>query len=246
MPTLDDAFEVVRAALADFFGRAPADFDHLDPFEAMVAVLLDRTIGGSRWSAGLEGLRDAELLSPKRLYSAAIPEIVDALREKGIAASPRSIAPLKHLARWLVEHHDGRVGALSDPHRSTDWLRGELAAIKGIGPADADALLLYALKRPSYPVDRATYRVLVRHAWLDPTASYDEARELVVDHAARDAGMLVDDEPHALDELSSHLADLAHNMAELGSRFCRAAGPHCDGCPLERVLPDRGPVEIDA
>ena len=43
----------------------------------------------------------------------------------------------------------------------------ELAGIKGIGPAAADAMVLFALKRPAYPVDRATFRVLVRHGWLD-------------------------------------------------------------------------------
>jgi endonuclease-3 related protein len=246
MPTLDDAFPAVRAALVEYFGRTSAHFDHLDPFEAMVAVLLDRTIGGPRGLAALEGLRDADLMTPDRLVEAAIPEIIDALGEKGVNAPARSVAPLKHLARWLVEHHGGRVASLSDPHRSTDWLRGELAAINGIGAIAADALLLYALKRPSYPVDRATFRVLVRHAWLDPTASYDEARDLLVDHAAREADMLVEDEPHELDELSSQLADLAHGMAEVGRRFCRVAAPHCDGCPLERVLPEGGPRDVDA
>jgi endonuclease-3 related protein len=179
------------------------------------------------------------------LVSAAVPEIIDALREKDVTAAARGIAPLKHLARWLVDHHGGRVGPLADPHRSTDWLRGELAAIKGIGPAAADALLLYALKRPSYSVDRATFRVLVRHGWLDPTASYDEARELVVYHAAREADMLVEDQPHELGELSSHLAKLAHGMAEVGRRFCRAAGPKCERCPLEHLLPEGGPRDVD-
>ena len=102
--------------------------------------------------------------------------------------------------------------------------------------AGADAILLYALKRPSYPVDRATYRVLVRHGWLDPTATYDEARDLLVDSVTDRADVLNEEEDPAVE-----LAELAHGMEQLGRRFCRAAAPHCDGCPLESLLPEGGP-----
>ncbi len=46
MPTLDDAFSAVRDALVEHFGEPAADFEGLAPFEAMVAVLLDRELGG--------------------------------------------------------------------------------------------------------------------------------------------------------------------------------------------------------
>ncbi len=49
MPTLDDAFPTVRDALAERFGEDGVRILRgLDPFEAMVAVLLDREIGGAR------------------------------------------------------------------------------------------------------------------------------------------------------------------------------------------------------
>ena len=64
-----------------------------------------------------------------------------------------------------------RVESLFEP-RSIDRLAARRAGgVPGIGLAAADAILLFALKRPSYPVDRATYRVLVRHGWLDPSAT---------------------------------------------------------------------------
>jgi endonuclease III related protein len=239
MPTLDDAFSTVCDALVDHFGEPTADFEGLAPFEAMIAVLLDRELGGARWSAALDGLVQSNLLIPDRLVEAEIPEISDALRENGVSATPNAIAPLKHLARWLVDHHGGRVDSLFDPHRSTDWLRGELAAIKGIGPVAADAMILHAMKRPSYPVDRATFRVLVRHGWLDSTESYEEARDLLVDHAIDRA------EPPG-DDPAKLLRDLATGMEQIGRRFCRAAAPYCDGCPLESVLPDGGPRQVDA
>ena len=107
-----------------------------------------------------------------------MPEIQDALRGKVRSISVRTLAPAKQLAHWLVEHHDGHVEAFTDSGRSTDDLRDELAGIRGVGMVGADAILLAALGRPAYPVDRGTYRILVRHGWLDPSATYDDAREL--------------------------------------------------------------------
>jgi len=239
MPTLDDAFSTVCEALVEHFGPPPADFEGLAPFEAMIAVLLDRELGGARWRAAVDGLAESDLLSPDQLVRADIPEISDALREKGVSAPANAIALLKQLARWLVDHHGGRVDSLFDPHRSTDWLRGELTALKGIGAATADAILLFALKQPSYPVDRATFRVLVRHDWLDSTASYEEARDLLVDHAALSA------EPWAEDP-ANVLKNLSLGMEQLGRRYCRAAAAHCDRCPLEGLLPEGGPRGVDA
>jgi len=239
MPTLEHAFSAVCDSLVEHFGEFNDDFEGLAPFEAMIAVLLDRELGGARWSAALDALNQACLLTPDRLVAADLPEISDALREKGVSASYNAIAPLKQLARWLVDHHGGRVDSLFDPHRSTDWLRGELAAIKGIGPVAADAMILHAMKRPSYPVDRATFRVLVRHGWLDRAESYQEARDLLIDLAIDRA-----DPPR--EDPADLLRNLAAGMEQLGRRFCRAAAPRCGGCPLESVLPEGGPREVDA
>src|ERR1017187_5294349 len=183
MPTLEAAFPTVCEVLAEHFGGPASNLEGLDPFEAMVAVLLDRAIGGARVRAALDGLEEAGLLTPDRLARADVLEIRHALSEQGISARARSVAPLAHLAIWLLDQHEGRLDSLIDSDRSTDEIRDELAAVHGIALAAADAIVLFALNRPSYPVDRATFRVLVRHGWLDPTAAYDEARDLLVDHA---------------------------------------------------------------
>jgi endonuclease III related protein len=234
MPTLDEAFETMQSALVDAFGSARSEFEGLAPFEAMVAVLLSRTLGESTWRTALDGLREAELLTPGKLAEAGVIEIGDAVRQKGRSISAETLAPLRHLARWLVDHHNSRVDSLFNPDRSSRWLFGELAAIKGVGIKGADAILLHALKRPSYPVDRATYRILVRHGWLDPSASYEEARDLLMDQIAHEAETLDDFE-------INELADLAHGMEQVGRRFCRATATDCGECPLESLLPEGGP-----
>jgi endonuclease-3 related protein len=234
MPTLLEAIEPAYRALTEQFGRTPAGFEGLEPFEAMIAVLLERAAGPLRWKAALQGLSQADLLDPETLAETDLITVREAVRDNGPVIAAEKLAPLQRLARWLAASHGGRTDSLFNPDRSTGWLRGELAAIRGISVADADALLLYALKRPSYAVDRPTFRILARHGWLDATATYDEARQLMVDGAEHLA--------EALDQLPEQiLAELAQGMKRVGRRFCRAAAPLCEGCPFETLLPAGGP-----
>jgi endonuclease III related protein len=229
MPTLDDAFSPVSSALVDHFGQPPSDFEGLDrPFEVMVAVLLARNLGRVSWKSVLDGLNEAGLLTPDRLANAELFEVVDAVRGRKQAPSVKTLAPLKQLARWFLERGDAGGSSVTQ-------LREELAGLKGIGVAAADAILLFALERPSYPVDRASFRIMVRHGWLDPTATYEEARDALTYAAAAADGRDQDE--------ASLLKDLASGLEQVGRTFCRAAAPHCDGCPLERFLPDGGPRE---
>jgi endonuclease-3 related protein len=240
MATLEQAFSEVREALAEEFGRAADNLEGLAPFEAMIAVLLARSAGLKKWRPALQALRDADLLAPVDLNRAEIPEIADALNEQGVHVSAIVLGRLKGLARWLVERDQGRLDWLFDPHRSTGWLRGEIESISGIGIGGADAILLHALRRPSYSVDRPTCRVLARHGWVDPSESYDEIRDRLVDLAQEAANP-----DFSGDDATTILLDLAHGIDQLGRRFCPAAAPHCDGCPLERLLPEEGPRTLD-
>lgn len=240
MPTLDHAFDAVRTALIRQFGRFSDDLAGLASFEAMIAVILERSVGG-RWRTALDALGADGLLDPDRLAVAEIPEIADAFRERGLEVTAKTIAPLKRLARWAADHHDAvqSTGHSAGSTLSPSWLRQELAGIKGIGPVAADAVVLFAFKRPGYPVDRSTFRVLVRHGWLDATADYDEAVDFMVIHAETAVG---EDEPSVV----AALADVSHGMERLGRQFCRAAEARCRGCPLEHLLPEGGPREVDA
>jgi len=98
-----------------------------------------------------------------------------------------------------------------------EGLRKKLLSIPGIGPETADSILLYAGGKPSFVVDAYTRRILSRHGLIHEEASYEEIRELFMDHLPSDVGLF--NEYHAL-------------LVELGKRFCKTK-PHCKGCPLE-------------
>jgi endonuclease-3 related protein len=239
MPTLGDSFDGVYTKLRDQFRAPPDNFEELAPFEAMIAVSLDRAAGLSVARAGLEALAEDDLLAPDQLARADVTDVLHSFREKGLTVPPRVLAALKHLALWLLEHDDSEGGSLRGNDGSAESLRDSLAGVNGISVAGADALILHALMKPTYPVDRATFRVLVRHGWLDATASYEEAREIIVDPAVSHA-------ERCGKNAANLLADLAFGMEQLGRRYCRVGGPRCNGCALESFLPAGGALEIDA
>jgi endonuclease-3 related protein len=230
MPTLDASFAAIVAVLAEHYGAAgPVGVAAgLDPFPALVAVLLARVADPRRAARGLDALAGAGLLEPQALAEGDVAEIDDALKSGGVTVPARGLAPIQRLARWIVEQHHGSAEELDRETHATESLREELASLNGIGPATADALLLLALNRAVYPLDRATYRILVRHGWLDPSAGYDEARAVVEAPCP--------DDPDTLARLSDWLG-------RIGREFCRVSAPKCERCPLRPFLPDGGPIE---
>jgi endonuclease-3 related protein len=230
MPTLDGSLAAIVAALAEHYGvPAPVGVAAgLDPFPALVSVLLARAADPARAARGLEALADAGMLETRALAGADVAEIGDALKSGGVTVPARALSPILRLARWIVERHQGSADAIVEGTLATESLREELSSLNGVGPATADALLLLALNRPVYPLDRATYRILIRHGWLDPSAGYDEARAVVEGPCS--------DDPETMARLSDWLG-------RIGREFCRVRAPKCDRCPLRPFLPDGGPIE---
>ncbi len=226
-PSLSESFESIRDALQERYGRSSAGSERpRDAFERILRVVLERSNAERKVSLLLTELAEAGFLEPSSLAEADFSELAAMAESSGSGLSARALRPMARLARWFVD----RAGIEAIAEATTESLREELTAINGISPAAADAILLHALQRPVFPIDRAAYRVLVRHGWIDSTADYDEARDTVE--------RLAPDDPEGLTELSGWLD-------RVGSEFCRAAKARCDRCPLRPFLPESGPVEPD-
>lgn len=225
MPSLHDAYPEIRERLDGHAPPSPVQPADLEPFAAIVLAWLDRELGGAKADLALGALRDSGLIDPKSLVEAHPSEITQAIRSAGGKLTPKSEATLRKIAAWA--HGRGEDSLADAP---TGALRDELLALNGIGPGTADALLLDGLDRPVYPVDRPSYRIFARHGWIDPTAEYDEARDVFE--------RLEPENPAGLRRLSASLNAIA-------KQFCRATQAKCERCPLRPFLPEGGPIEGD-
>jgi endonuclease-3 related protein len=229
MPPLDESFPTIVSALADRYGQPAFVAEGLEPFEAMLAVVLARSVEVRKIAPALAALADAGRIDPPALAGAAPAEIVAILRdEAGLTSAAKLVGPIQRLAKWVVDRHHGEAASLLDDDLATPDLREQLTALKGIGPATADAILLFALRRPAYPVDRATYRILIRHGWLDTSADYEETRSLVEGQCGDDPALL---------------ARLSEWFERIGREYCRPSVAKCERCPLRPVLGEGGPRE---
>ncbi|MFO0951070.1 MAG: endonuclease III [Isosphaeraceae bacterium] len=218
------------SALAARYGRPEPPGSGQDAFEAVVATLLGLSLDPRRQARAIDALRDAGLLDPSALAEADPAEVAEAFRSEGLTVPDRVLGPLRKVSRWLVDLHHGDAEGLRGPDAdsSTGSLRDELLAVNGVGPATADALLLFAFGRAVYPLDRATYRIFVRHGWLDTSTEYDEARDVVEQVAP--------DDP-------AELARLSVWLERVGRDACKTSVAKCEKCPLRPLLPAGGPVD---
>jgi len=228
MPSLQEALPAIVRALA---GRRPASPPTGEArFEAVVAHFAAGGLASGRGDRLVAALDEAGMLDPDALATAPLEEVVDALRDARIEANPKLVRLILRVAAWYRAHREELETDPAEGGGLVDRARDELGAINGVGRATADALALHVFGVPTYPVDRATYRILVRHGWADPTADYDEASHLLVSAAESDPTLL---------------ATLSRGLADVGKRFCKPSGPRCEPCPLRAFLPDGGPIEVD-
>lgn len=169
--------------------------------------------------------REEGWLDPSALRDLPPGEFNGVLKARKLAARPAAAAACVRVLRWFAERPPEAIDALAD-----EVLRDELLGLRGIGAATADRILADGFDRRVYPVDRGSYRIAVRHGWIDTTAGLDEVRGVFEGLAPA--------EPAALRALAAGLEAIA-------SRHCRPRRADCDGCPLRPWLPASGPVELD-
>ncbi|QDV75909.1 endonuclease III domain-containing protein [Botrimarina mediterranea] len=163
---------------------------------------------------------------------------IDAIEPEALAQIIRSAGPpnvkakrLKAFARFLVESHGGSMDALLDgvvDRKIALERRSQLLGVHGVGPETADAILLYAGGAPLFVVDAYKRRVMRRHGWGDSTAKYDEVAAFWRKRLPNDVKTYA--ETHAL-------------LVRVGIEHCHASRAKCEGCPLQALLPNSGPLE---
>ena len=186
-------------------------------FEVMVGAVLVQNASWKNAEKAIASLRTFGLLDLAKIDELDQDTLALAIRPAG--TYNLKAARLKGLAAWLRSRFGGDLERMKE--LAPDRLREELLAVRGIGPETADAILLYALGKPTFMVDAYTHRVLVRHELALEEASYEELKELFERKLPRDAKLYGDF--HAL-------------LVEVGKEFCRRKA-RCERCPLRPLLP---------
>lgn len=194
------------------------------PFEVMVGAVLTQNTSWRNVERAIENLRHSGLLEPRALYALPVESLAELIRPAGYFRV--KARRLHNLLAYVMDRHGGSLERMfATP---LERLREELLEIKGIGPETADSILLYAAAKPSFVVDTYTYRVCVRHGWVEPEVGYEGLKEFF--ESALPADVPLYNEMHAL-------------LVRVGHEHCRRR-PQCEECPLKPLLPERGPYEI--
>ncbi len=183
--------------------------------EIITGAILTQNTSWPNVEKAIANLKAADLLTSEKLYHLDIAALAELIRPAGYFNIKAK--RLKNFLNWLFSDYDGRLTNLEDV--GTDRLRAELLAIKGIGPETADSILLYAFNREVFVVDAYTARIATRHRLIEPSAGYEQLRELFQFNLPPDTQLF--NEYHAL-------------LVSVGKNWCRPKA-RCADCPLNKL-----------
>ena len=171
-------------------------------------------------------LKSSALASPTETTQTPAGQLAEALAP--IPRGPQKASVVRAVAAWWLD----QFGEVLSPEwpRGVEFYRESLRAIRGLGPATVDELLLFAVGLMVFPVDRAALRVAVRHGWLDLPLEDEEAQSFFVRGVIR----------AAIDP-----CEFSWLLTKVGEHHC-GREPKCDGCPLQPLLPSGGPLSPES
>lgn len=160
--TVEDAFSTLET-MHDWRGWhwTPST----DPFEICVGSILVQNTAWANVERALDALRTADRMAPATMDALTQPELELLVRPSG---QFRQKARKLRAFLDLVRGH-GSLDALLA--LSAESLRSRLLATWGIGPETADAIVLYAARKPAFVVDAYTIRIFGRLRLGPPAAA---------------------------------------------------------------------------
>jgi len=182
-------------------------------FEIMVGAVLTQNTAWINVEQAIANLKDAGKLALNPMSRMTERRLARLIRPSGYFNV--KARRLKALCSWLQ--------AAGGVHRlrriPTERLRPALLAVHGIGPESADAILLYACKRPVFVIDAYTRRLLKTLNLSNGDEQYDVLRSGFESALAADAAMF--NEYHAL--IVRHAKEKCINT--VACRHCRVEWP---------------------
>ena len=213
---LDQKLPSIHDRMLAFYGRQywwPAD----TPFEMMVGAVLTQATAWTNVELAIGRLKEADALSPTAMRGMEPDTLASLVYSSGFYNTKAQ--RLKALLEYIGDTYEDDIAAM----RLEDCakLRRELLAVRGIGEETADAILLYALGKPSFVIDAYTRRLFKRLGIVPESEAYSAYQRMFSDNLPCDAELF--GEYHAL-------------IVEHCKVACRTK-PVCEGCCLLSVCP---------
>ncbi|MQC17022.1 MAG: hypothetical protein DWG82_02150 [Chloroflexi bacterium] len=184
-------------------------------FEICLGAILTQNTSWRGAAAALANLRAAGVMDPDALLDLPLDVLADLIRPSGhFNVKARKVHAF---CEAVVLDGGGSVDTLlaGEPGE----VRERLLTIWGIGPESADAMTLYAARKPTFVVDAYAYRIFERLGSPPGPRRYDVYREFFLGRIGDDVSAL--NEWHAL-------------LVRHGQNVCTKTRPKCDACPLLR------------
>lgn len=184
-----------------------------DILGALVATVLSQNTSDLNSGRAYASLKLAFPGGWDDVRTASVTDVADAIRAGGLAniKAPRIQAILSD-----VYERSGRTDLDHIRHWDDETIRAYLRSFHGVGAKTAACVLMFNLGRPVLPVDTHVHRVSQRLGLIGPTATPDQAHDLLP--------KLLDD-----DQIYSYHV----HLIEHGRRVCHSRGPACDACPVQ-------------
>ena len=179
------------------------------PFQTMLGTILVQNTNWKNADKALNNLGNAAN-DPQLIERLPLEELALTIRPSGYFN--QKAIKLKALTEWFkrYQYDIKQVRAIE-----LSTLRKELLAIKGVGGETADAILVYAIGKPSFVIDAYARRIFERNG-LEVPKSYEKFRLLV---------------EQAIPADTNRYAFYHGLMVEHGQQFCNKT-PRCTACPL--------------
>ena len=187
-----------------------------DPIEVLVETILSQNTSDSNSGRAFASLK-ASFGTWEDVASAPAEHIARGIRCGGL--SQIKAVRIKQVL-GQIEKEQGRISLDSLKSRTTAEAADYLMRLPGVGRKTASCVLLFALGKPSLPVDTHVFRVAKRLGLIDSSTSVEKA-----------PGVLQEQIP------SSKVYQFHIHMIEHGRRVCRARQPRCHECALGRLCP---------
>ncbi len=209
-PDREEILEIHRR-LVDAYGE-PQPPSHRDPLAELVNTILSQNTNDNNRDLAYDQLRE-RFPTWAEVRDAPTEEVVEAIRPAGLAPTkgPRIQGALER-----ITESQGKLSLefLRDLplEEARDWLE----EIKGVGPKTAAIMLLFALRRPAFPVDTHVHRVTRRLGLIPEPTSRAKAHTLLEALVPQDL------------YYPFHINIITH-----GRQICHARTPECEACMLQ-------------